>query len=231
MKQGLEASSGTSQFARHGREKAVAPVRDTSARKEADVSHEFVQVAARLRFALGPHERVIAFTGVKPADGSDIVTSKVGFALARMSEDPVLVIEGPLRGAGLTSRRGIPSTPGLCDVIAGTAEIAGAMVPTQSANCFLMPLGAMRVSQAISMVASPQTREMFAVLAHRFSYVCIDVGAIPSSALGLLLSKYSDGVVLALAAGISRRAEAEIVRCEMKMAGVKLLGAVLTCRK
>lgn len=198
---------------------------------EMEVPDEVVQVAARLRFALAPHERIVAFTDAKAEDGSGIVASRVGLALARMCEGPVLVVDGRLSAVGAGTASRAVSSPGLSEVISGAVESTGAIVQTKVNNFFLMPWGNIRGTEAVALAASPQARNSFASLQEHFRYVCIDVGSILSSPLGLLLSSYSSGVVLSLAAGISRRDEMERVRKELKAAGLRLLGVVLTCRK
>ena len=231
MKEQLDTKTGILNLQEPVGEKEQQRVRGSSGHQDMEVPDEVVQVAARLRFALAPHERIIAFTDAKPADGSAIVASRVGLALARMSEGPVLVIDGRLPAAGAAAVQRVAATPGLAEAIAGTVELTGAIAQSQVSNFFLMPWGNVRVTEAVALAASPRAKDIFAILQEHFRYVCIDVGSILNSPLGLLLSSYSNGVVLSLAAGISRREETDRVRRELKASGLKLLGVVLTCQK
>lgn len=231
MKERVDTRAGIFNLTAPAGEEEGQQVRQSFGNQGMDIPDEVVQVAARLRFALAPHERIIAFTDAKAEDGSGIVASKVGLALARMCEGPVLVVDGRLADAGARAAGRAARTPGLSEVISGTVESTSAIVQTKVNNFFLMPWGNARGTEAVALAASPQAKNIFAILQEHFRYVCIDVGSILRSPLGLLLSSYSSGVVLSLAAGISRREEMDRVRKELKAAELRLLGVVLTCQK
>src|SRR4051812_14297195 len=73
---------------------------------------ELLQTAARLKVVLGVHRRVVAVTGIDPADGGPLLAAKLGAALAQIDHGRVLVVEANQASRRIGRLFGVASEPG-----------------------------------------------------------------------------------------------------------------------
>jgi Mrp family chromosome partitioning ATPase len=188
---------------------------------------ELLQTAARLKVVLGVHRRVVAVTGIDPADGGPLLAAKLGAALAQIDHGRVLVVEANQASRRIGRLFGVASEPGFLDVLEHRVELNQAVHPMTPDNLFVLPLGVAVGSLATSLTSDAGVSVMSAIR-EQFRHVIVDAGIIHRDAAGMLLASLADGVVAAVAIGTRRREEVITFHDELKRLNIPLFGVVLT---
>lgn len=188
---------------------------------------EILQAAARLKVVLGANRRVVAVTGIEPADGGTVLAAKLGAAMAQIDHGRVLVVEGNPASEKIGQLFRLPPGPGFVDVLERRAESRDAIRQVAPDNLFVLPRGEAIGPLATLLTSAAGTSLMTAIREH-FRYVIVDAGIIRRDPAGLLLASQADGVVAAVAAGARRRDEIVTFRDELQRLNIPLFGIVLT---
>jgi Mrp family chromosome partitioning ATPase len=192
------------------------------------ISPEMMQTVTRM-YNLCPNDcRVLAVTGWDASDRAADLSCQMARGLAALSQQSVLLVDADFASSVLHKQLQTPATPGLAGLIAGKKTIQEVVRPTADELLFFLPAGAESILSSGGLSA-PACAYLFSVLRF-FRRVVIHTGPLLKGASAMVLTAASDAVVLALAAGIRRREEAETLRRQVTTLGGKLLGAVLTER-
>ena len=189
-------------------------------------SDEALQTAARLKILLGPSERMVAFSGLTPNDGTAPLVLKVGAAMATISSDEVLVIDGDLRTPSIHKLLETEPSPGLFDVLGDASELDTACRSTLQANLSVLPIG--RCSSPTSLLGTSRASFVFDQMRTRFRYVLVSCGVALDGPAGVMLSSIADGVVVAMAAGRRRQDHLRQFLEDLNRLHLRFVGVVLT---
>ena len=169
--------------------------------------------------------RVVVLTSAGAGDGKSVTAINLAGALALKYGQKVLLLEGDLRRAGIAESLGIPSEPGLAEVLSGETPLSKAVVQVETLpTLFVLPGGKAKRNPA-ELLDSPQWKELAAKIRTHFDYVVIDAPPLGLVADFHLLEAVSDGVILVVRPDHTDRSV-----CSSALAGVnreKLIGAVL----
>src|SRR5436190_2821023 len=102
---------------------------------------DILQAAARLKVVLGANRRVVAVTGIEPADGGTVLAAKLGAAMAQIDHGRVLVIEGNPTSEKIGQLFRLAPGPGFLDVLERRAESREAIRAAAPDNLFVLPRG------------------------------------------------------------------------------------------
>jgi capsular exopolysaccharide synthesis family protein len=207
----------------------VSDARETPAVAEGAglLSEDAVRVAARLRTLHAQEHNTIAFTAVGDQDGSSSVAASVAVALAQMGQGGVLLIDANLRSPSLHGTFALPLSPGLAELIAGTAPADGALPASGVPGLDVLPAGDAG-GQALPLLISPACADVLSGLRARYAYVLLDTPPLPAAGDAAVIAKHADGVVVALATGRRTHDELDEVRATLAGLAVPLSGVVLT---
>jgi capsular exopolysaccharide synthesis family protein len=162
-----------------------------------------------LRTNLVQHElapRIIAVTSAAPGDGKTITAINIAGILALKGDARVLLIDADLRQRALARTVGIPSTPGLTDVIQGHTSFEEAAVRiTQLPGLSVLPAGTVS-GKPSELLDSPLFRATVESLRAQFTYVVVDTTPMTAVTDFKLVQQICDGVLVVVRPDHTNRA-------------------------
>lgn len=142
------------------------------------------------------HPRLLAITSPGEGDGKTTTSINIAASLALKSDTTVLLIEADLRRPALAKYLGIPSGPGLVDVVEGKCTLQQAIVRIEQVpNLYVLPAGAVRRNPS-ELLDSAAWRDLVRKLQTLFLYTVLDTPPAGSVADFALLQALVEGVVL-----------------------------------
>jgi capsular exopolysaccharide synthesis family protein len=195
-----------------------------------DGTHAAAEQYRVIRTKLLHHVRrpkVIVVSSGGSGDGKTISSINIASSFALKRDIRVALVDADMRRPQISKLLGINGTPGLGEVLAGTASFEEAAVcPAQFPNLCILPAGTPRNTQA-ELLDSPRWRALVGTLRQTFDYVIFDAPPIATVADYELVQQVSDGVVI-----IARPDHSERKLCLKALQTVPqdlLLGVVLNC--
>jgi succinoglycan biosynthesis transport protein ExoP len=178
----------------------------------------------------GDGPRVLVLTSPDPGAGKTTVTSNLGMATAEIGRR-VLLIDADLRRPRLHRLFEIPNSFGLTDILRITTPLDEIPVnqlvrQTKIPGLFLVPSGP-TTDGLTSLLYSPRLSEFLQRVAKEFDLVLIDAPPMLHFADARVLGRHSDGVILVLRAGQTKRDAAMLARQRFDEDGTSVLGTIL----
>jgi capsular exopolysaccharide synthesis family protein len=142
--------------------------------------------------------KVILVSSPGPGDGKTVTAINLAGALALKVEAKVLLIDTDFRRTRIHKELGLPATPGVTDILAGSSDLESALIRTQQySNLYVLPSGGSRANP-VELLDSPAWHNLMEALRADFEYIVLDSPPIAAVADYLLLQKACDGVVAVL---------------------------------
>jgi capsular exopolysaccharide synthesis family protein len=185
-----------------------------------------------LRTNLLQHElqpRVVAVTSGDAHDGKTVTAVNIAAALALSSGGKVLLIDADMRRGTVAPLLGVPSSPGLAQVLHRTATLRDAVVRLeQTPNLYLLPSGGSSRNPA-ELLDSPDWKALVRAAREQFRFTIIDTTPVAAVADFDLVQSAVDGVLLVVRPEHTRRS---ILDHAFKVVPKsKMLGVVVNCVK
>jgi capsular exopolysaccharide synthesis family protein len=115
---------------------------------------------------------------------------------------------------------------GLVNQLTATAEPETVFLPTEVPNLWVTPSGPIPPNPS-ELLASDRMRDWLKLVRARFDFVVLDTPPALAVTDATIVGLLADGVVLTLRSGKVTREEARLCRDRLRLAGIKILGAVL----
>jgi len=181
------------------------------------------------RSANGRSPQVVLFSGVEGESGCASICARIGEILAEQPETSVCVVEADLRSPSLHRHFGIENAKGLSDAVLESGHVREFVQRISDRNLWVMPGGSAAHNLDTSLFAH-QLQSRLKELRATFQHLVIHSSPFGRSVDPLMLSQWSDGVVLVVEAHATRRATALRVKESLATANVPMLGVVLSNR-
>jgi capsular exopolysaccharide synthesis family protein len=186
----------------------------------------FRTLRTNLQFAdVDDPPRVITITSALPNEGKTTTACNVAITLAQ-SGARVILVEGDLRKPAVGKYLGISNAAGLTNVLAGQHELRDVIVGYQRDTLAVLPSGPTPPNPS-EMLGSQQMRHLLTSLANHYDLVIIDAPPLLPVTDAAVLSAASDGAILVIRHGKSRREEVERALQALTSVNAKVLGTVL----
>ncbi len=145
--------------------------------------------------------RVIAVTSPAAGDGKTVTAVNLAGALARGSQDRVLLIDADLRRPSVAKLLGLEDGgAGLADVLSGSQTSVSEVVTTiDRFNLTVLPAGTPRGGVS-EILRSPRLEQLIAEARREYAWVVIDTPPLLPVFDSTLLAKLADGVLMIVAA-------------------------------
>jgi len=170
-----------------------------------------------------PRSLLISSTG--PGDGKSITAVNIAGALSLKSEARVLLTDVDFRRSVLDTRLGLPSSPGLGDILTGTATLEESLIQIeQLPNLYFLPVGTPQ-SNPSELLDSERWAWLCNCLRAEFRYIVADAPPVASVADYELLQASCDGVVMVIRPDHTRR-EA-VLRTLKSIPKEKMIGVIM----
>ena len=170
-----------------------------------------------------PLKRILVASAL-PGEGRSFVTANLAQALAQQHGSRVALIDADLRSPSLDGYLGAPPAPGISEYLRGEASETAVVQQSNIEGLWFVPAGRAR-ENPVELLGSPRMRQFFDRLSPAFDWMVVDSSpAVPVSD-ATLVARLCDGVVLVVAAGLTRQEMASKTRDMLE--DRTLLGVVL----
>jgi Mrp family chromosome partitioning ATPase len=213
--------------AKRGRTRTRSAYRDP--RREAIAREEELKLVQRIFLAEESSPRMILFSGFERDTGSGSICIRVGEILASQGEGSVCLVDIGFRVPSLHEYCGVPNDRGLAEAIADSNPIQEFAKQLSPANLWVIA-GGQGASQMNFAKVADRLRARMEELRKTFRFVVVHSGSLWLNADAMLISKWTDGVVLVLEANSTRRDTARRIKESLAAANARVLGVVLNNR-
>lgn len=189
------------------------------------ISESYRSLRTALLLSSARELKVVALTSAVAGEGKTATASNLAVVLAQLGR-PVLIVDCDLRKPRLHQVFHTSNRVGLVNLLTGSADLDGVILPTEVPNLWVIPSGPTPPNPS-ELLASERMREALRTMRARFDHVIIDTPPALAVTDATLVGLLADGVVLTLRSHKVTRDEARLVRDRLRQADIKLLGAVL----
>jgi capsular exopolysaccharide synthesis family protein len=172
---------------------------------------------------MGARTQLLLITSPRPGEGKTTTCANLALTMAQEFQSRVVLVEADLRRPTLAGLFGVPSGPGVVDVLLGAASLDDALVAVPGQHLYLLPAGVPAVRSS-ELLASAQMHALAEVLRGRFDRIVVDTPPVTQADTHVLAS-LADGVLMVVRAGVTPRPAVE-----QALSGVdreRLVGVVL----
>jgi len=172
-----------------------------------------------------PTMMVVSSAG--PGDGKTVSALNLAGALALKNDINVLLVDADFRRSSIAAMLGIPSGPGLADLLHGSCPLEDAVVRAeQLPNLYVLPAGRNRFNPT-ELLDSPSWKEACEGFRKKFRFTIVDAPPIAAVADYDLIQVVCDGVIVVVRPDHTNR-----TLCTTALQMVppeKMLGALINC--
>ncbi len=186
--------------------------------------------ALRMNLAFASVDKILQTVVVSssaPDETKSLVAANLAVVLAQ-SERRVVLVDADLRRPHLHQLFGVPQEPGVTTVIVDKAENAPLpLVPTAVPGLSILPCGALPPNPA-DILGSQKMEALLARIKAESDVVILDAPPVTVAVDAVVLGMRSDGLLLVVRAGHSRRDHIAQAKEMLERSHVRLLGAIFT---
>lgn len=174
----------------------------------------------------GHPPRTILVTSAQSSEGKTTTASNLAATLASTGGN-VLLIDADLRRPAVHKYFGLErGLLGVVEVLTGQVSLDDAIVPEVVTRVSILPSGRIPPNPA-ELLGSPEMQQLIKHLSERYDYVIVDCPPVLPVTDTVILSRYVDGVVLVVKAGVTPRRVVTDAKNRLRHVGAHLLGTVL----
>jgi capsular exopolysaccharide synthesis family protein len=181
----------------------------------------------RTRIVLGEDgrpRRALLVTSPAKGDGKTVTATNLALTMAQEFNRRIVLVDADLREPAVHTLLGLPRSPGLSEVLAGSLPLDEALVELPEFNLTVLPAGA-EAERPAEQLGSSGMRHVLDALRTRFDRVLVDVPPIVPLADVSVLAPQVDGVLLVVRAGATTKPAIE--KALSVVDANRLLGIVL----
>ena len=165
--------------------------------------------------------RVVVVPSAGPQEGPSVTAASLARVLA-LSGHRVVLVGGDLRAPGTA---GLQGSPGLADVLTGSAYLGEALVKGSVEGLEFLPAGRMPANPS-ELLGAPMMRDLLRELAAD-RLVIIDAPPVLRFTDGVVLAARAGGVILVARAGRTSAEDLHEAALAIEQGGGRMLGVVL----
>ncbi len=174
--------------------------------------------------------KAILITSANHYEGK--TTTAINLALA-MSDVPgyrTLLVDSDLRYPTIHNRLGLMQSPGLTEILEGSASLNSGIMDTEKENLKVITSGNLP-SYPVELLESERLKDLIKKLKSEFDLILIDSAPLIPYSDASVLSSQTDGILLVVASGRTRREDIQQVQATLQDNQAKVLGVVLNKQK
>jgi capsular exopolysaccharide synthesis family protein len=204
---------------------ASIPLRKRYVPDDPVVSEAYDVLRANLAFlSLDQALQVITFTSYNPGEGKTATVEGLAYAAVRGGMS-VIMVDGDIRTASLSTLMGARSRPGVTSVTVGTSTLDEAIVQLEP-GLSLLPAGPTPPNPP-SLLSSGRMREVISELRERFQLVLFDSPPVAHLADAAIIAGASDAVMIIARFGLTARSDLTAALATLRHTPTPIVGSVL----
>jgi capsular exopolysaccharide synthesis family protein len=189
------------------------------------IAESYRQLRTSLLLSSAGHApKTLLITSSQPAEGKTTTSVNTAISLAQTGA-AVLIVDADLRRPRVHKIFGLKNNAGLCNFLAGDADLAS-LIQTAMPNLYVLPVGPLPPNPA-ELLGSARMKQVVETLSQNFDYVVIDSPPVASFADSLILSAMVEGVIIVVKGGVTSREMAQRTKSLLQSVGAKILGVVV----
>jgi len=170
--------------------------------------------------------RMVTFAAVDHGNGCSQIAVLVAKTLTGMAAGGVCLVEANFHSPALPGILGTTNYRGLSDALREPGNITSFAKPVWKRGLWLLSSGPMAADSA-NLLTSERMTARSADLRQAFDFVIVDAPPLARYPDATALGRVSDGVVLVIEAGLSRRRAARVIVKNLRASGIAILAVVL----
>lgn len=148
----------------------------------------------------------ILITSTVPREGKSTVAANLACTLARTGRLRVLLLEGDVRRPTQSHIFGIDKhTPGLCEWLQGSHELARCVYQMEFLGFWIMPAGTSQSSNPLGLLQPARLASLLKQLGDQFDLIILDSPPVLPMADTSIWMKLADGILLVTRQGVTER--------------------------
>ena len=167
---------------------------------------------------------VVTFIGPNPQVGKTSAVESLAKVAARGGRN-ILIVDGDMRAATLSSRFGQGQRAGMVELLQGAVDLDEALVSLES-GLSLLPTRRSPINPP-SLLSGERMKVLSAELRERFDIVLIDSPPIAGLADGLILASLSDAVVMVVRTGLTKPIDLTTAAASLRQSQTPIAGLVV----
>jgi Mrp family chromosome partitioning ATPase len=189
-------------------------------------SELILQLVERLFLRRTPVPRMVVFAAIDRGSGCSQIAVLAAKTLAAMAPGGVCLVEANFHSPALPRILGTTNYSGLSDALRGPGEITSFAKPVWKPGLWLLSSGP-KAADSAALLTSESMTQRSAELRNAFDFVIFDAPPLADHPEATALATLSDGVVLILEAGSTRRKAARSTVKNLRASGIAVLAAIL----
>jgi capsular exopolysaccharide synthesis family protein len=184
---------------------------------------------ARTKLAHHPkNPKMIVISSASSGDGKSFTAINLAGVLSLKGDSKVLLLDGDFRRSSMHSRLGLPSGPGLAEVIVGECAFEDAVIQAdQFPNLYILVRGDTKTINPSELLDSPGWRLLCKRTREKFDYIIIDSPPVAAVADFELIQVAADGTILVVRPEHTKRSAC--LQAINTIPREKFLGVMLNC--
>src|SRR5262249_45566299 len=172
------------------------------------------------------HPRLLGVVGSRHGEGTTTTAAVFASILVRRRGGRVAVVEANLRTPSFATAFGIQPTPGLVELLQGSAKLADVAQSTPVPNLFAVAAGEPPAAPA-ALFDSPGLPTALAQLREHFDFTIVDLPPVNVYGDALIIGPRLDAAIIVIEADATRVPDVERARRTLERTGVRFVGSVL----
>ena len=168
----------------------------------------------------------VLITSAVPQEGKTMVAANLACALARKTQQKILLLEGDLRRPALMQLFGLGNTPGICEWLQGDSGPTASIYHFEGPGIWILPAGR-TPGNPLELMQSGRLAALMDQLTAWFDWIIIDSPPVLPLADTSVWTRLADGILLVTRQGISEKKQLQ--RGLEALESKKLIGALLNC--
>ncbi len=170
-------------------------------------------------------------TSSNVGEGKTITCLNLGLVMTERVDCRTVVIDCDLKKGKMSGLLGAKASPGMADLLRGSATLAECIQPTCCSNLFFVPAGKVKSDEVGELIGRPELDDIVSELRRRYDYAIFDTPPINvASDAGILGKAVGDALLVVRMNKTRRKSIEESIRL-LHAANVKLSGIILTHHK
>ncbi len=145
-------------------------------------------------FSVDDQQQLITVTSPSKGDGKTTISVNLSIAFAQQGKKTLLV-DTDLRKAQIHKYFGLPSTPGITELIIGDRELEETIRPSEVEDLYLLPAGHLPPNPS-ELLASRRVRELIERMRGEFDQIIFDTSPVLAVTDPAILGTQADGCIL-----------------------------------
>ena len=169
---------------------------------------------------------IIGVTSSMRGEGKSTTAVNLSYVLASAGKK-VLLVDGDLRIPSVAKKMGIPSTPGLTDLLMGFEnQDLNEFKSEVLSNWYIMPSGDLPPNPS-ELLGSRRMETLLGILKEHFDYIVVDLPPVNIVSDALAISNFITGMIVVIRQDYTEKKELETCFRQLKLSNVNVLGCVM----